>query len=149
MYKKIYVPVDNSDHSNTAIELSVGLAKALGASVVGNHVYAARMHDKRFRQMEYTLPEEYLEENELERQRKIHDSLITMGLRLISDSYLDVLQKKCAEQNVPFEPKTFDGKHFEEIVKDIRQSDYDLVVLGALRTATTKETLLGTVTERL
>ena len=39
--------------------------------------------------MGYTLPEEYIDEVELERQRKIHDSLITMGLKLISDSYLD------------------------------------------------------------
>jgi hypothetical protein len=56
--------------------------------MIGCHVYAAKMHDYRFKQMEYTLPEEYLEETELERQRKIHDSLITMGLKLISDSYL-------------------------------------------------------------
>ena len=54
------------------------------------------MHDYRFKQMEYTLPEEYLDETELERQRKIHDSLITMGLKLISDSYLDPMPKRCA-----------------------------------------------------
>ena len=34
---------------------------------------------------------------ELERQRKIHDSLITMGLKLISDSYLDGMSRTCAE----------------------------------------------------
>ena len=50
------------------------------------------MHDVRFKQMEYTLPEEYQHEQELERQRKIHDSLITRGLQLISDSYLDVMK---------------------------------------------------------
>ena len=89
MYKKIYVPVDNSVHSNLAIDSAVRLGKAFGAELVGSHIYAARMHDYRFKQMEYSLPEEYLEENELERQRKIHDSLITMGLELISDSYLE------------------------------------------------------------
>ena len=45
--------------------------------------------------MEYTLPEEYIDEVELERQRKIHDSLITMGLKLISDSYLDGMSRLC------------------------------------------------------
>ena len=39
------------------------------------------MHDYRFKQMEFTLPEEYLEEPELHRQRKIHDSLILHGSR--------------------------------------------------------------------
>ena len=89
MYKSIYVPVDNSDHSNRAVACAVGLGKAYSAKLVGCHVYAAKLHDYRFRQMEYTLPEEYIDEVELERQRKIHDSLITMGLKLISDSYLD------------------------------------------------------------
>ena len=89
MYKSIYVPVDNSDHSNRAVACSLALGKAYSAKLVGCHVYAAKLHDYRFRQMEYTLPEEYIDEVELERQRKIHDSLITMGLKLISDSYLD------------------------------------------------------------
>jgi nucleotide-binding universal stress UspA family protein len=76
MLKHIYVPVDNSDHSNRAIDLGVELGKAFGAKLTGCHVYAARLHDYRFKQMEYTLPEEYKDEIELERQLKIHDSLI-------------------------------------------------------------------------
>ena len=50
--------------------------------------------------MEYTLPEEYIDEVELERQRKIHDSLITMGLKLISDSYLDGMSRLCGESGL-------------------------------------------------
>ena len=95
MYSKIYVPVDNSDHSNRAIANAVAVGKRFDSKLVGCHVYAARMHDYRFKQMEYTLPDEYLEENELERQRKIHDSLITMGLKLISDCYLQDLAARC------------------------------------------------------
>ena len=98
MYSKIYVPVDNSDFSNRAIANAVALGKAFDSALVGSHVYAARMHDYRFKQMEYTLPEEYLDEVELERQRKIHDSLITLGLKLISESYLDQMQNLCQRQ---------------------------------------------------
>jgi nucleotide-binding universal stress UspA family protein len=79
MFQKIYVPVDNSGHSNRAIDQALALGGSYGAKLVGCHVYAARMHDYRFKQMEFTLPEEYLVETELARQRKIHDSLITMG----------------------------------------------------------------------
>jgi len=46
--------------------------------MIGCHVYAARMHDYRFKQMEYTLPRN-TRGDELSRQRKIHDSLITWG----------------------------------------------------------------------
>ena len=91
MFNKIYVPVDNSEHSMTSVELAIDLAKRFGSELVGCHAYAARMHDIRFKQMEFTLPEEYQVEEEMEKQRNIHDTLITMGLELISDSYLDCL----------------------------------------------------------
>src|SRR3982074_3018628 len=111
MYSSIYVPVDNSDHSNACIDVAVTLAEAFGAECVGSHVYAARMHDYRFKQMEYTLPEEYQDEAELLRQRRIHDSLITTGLQLISDSYTDVMRFRCLERSVPFTARMMDGRN--------------------------------------
>lgn len=149
MFKKIYVPVDNSEYSNQAIEMALALAKPWNATVVGSHVYAAKMHDYRFKQMEYTLPEEYQDETELARQRKIHDSLITMGLQLISDSYLDVLKARCSAAGLPYEGKTFDGKHYKVLADDIVHSDYDLVVLGARGIGAVKDSQLGSVCERV
>ncbi|MDX1387617.1 MAG: universal stress protein [Acidobacteriota bacterium] len=149
MYKTIYVPVDNSDYSNRAIDVAVELGKTFGSKMVGCHVYAAKMHDYRFKQMEYTLPDEYLEENELDRQRKIHDSLITMGLQLISDSYLDPMKKICAESGLEFEGKMMDGKHSTELARDINESDYDLVVLGVLGLGRVKDSQIGSVCERV
>ena len=149
MYEKVYVPLDNSDHSNAAIEVAVRLAQATEVKLIGCHVYAARMHDVRFKQMEYTLPEEYQHEQELERQRKIHDSLITRGLQLISDSYLDVMKAACDRAGLPLEYKTFDGKNWECLVDDIGESGYDLVVMGALGMGAVKDSLVGSVTDRV
>ncbi len=149
MYKKIYVPVDNSAHSNLAIASAVRLGKAFGAELVGSHIYAARMHDYRFKQMEYSLPEEYLEENELERQRKIHDSLITMGLELISDSYLDAMKNICVKEGLDFEAHMIDGQHHVEIRKDLAQSDCDLLILGALGLGRQRASQIGSVCERV
>ena len=149
MYKRIYVPVDNSDYSNQAIRVAVDLGKAFGSKMIGCHVYAAKMHDYRFKQMEYTLPEEYLEETELERQRKIHDSLITMGLKLISDSYLAPMAEHCAAASLEFEPRMMDGKHSTEIVKDLADGDYDLVVLGVLGLGRVRDSQVGSVCERV
>ncbi len=148
MFRTIYVPVDNSDYSNRAIDVAVELGRAFGARLVGAHVYAARLHDYRFKQMEYTLPEEYRDEAELERQRKIHDSLIAMGLQLISDSYLDVMARKCEAAGLAFERRTMDGKHYKALVEDVRAGAYDLVVMGALGMGAVKDSLLGSVTER-
>jgi nucleotide-binding universal stress UspA family protein len=149
MYKSIYVPVDNSDHSNRAVSCAVGLGKAYSAKLVGCHVYAAKLHDYRFRQMEYTLPEEYIDEVELERQRKIHDSLITMGLKLISDSYLDGMSRTCGESGLEFEPRMMDGKHHIEILKDLAGSQHDLVVIGALGIGRARDSVIGSVCERV
>ena len=149
MYRTIYVPLDNSDHATLAGELALRLAQATGAEIVGSHVYAARLHDYRFKQMEYTLPEEYQDEVELDRQRKIHDSLISNGLQLISDSYLDTLAARCQEAGVPFTPKTFDGKNWEVLVRDIQESQYDLVMLGACGLGQVKETQIGTTVDRV
>ncbi len=149
MYKKIYVPVDNSTHSNQAIESAVRVGKAFGCEMVGCHVYAAKMHDYRFKQMEYSLPEEYLEENELERQRKIHDSLITLGLELISDSYVENMKQLCECEGLRFEGRMIDGKHHVEIRRDLMGSDCDLVVLGALGLGRQRDSQIGSVCERV
>ena len=64
MYKHIYVPVDNSDYSQPRHRpRRRARAGASARSSTGCHVYAARMHDYRFKQMEFTLPEEYLDEH--------------------------------------------------------------------------------------
>ena len=125
------------------------MGKAFSAKLVGCHVYAAKLHDYRFRQMEYTLPEEYIDEVELERQRKIHDSLITMGLKLISDSYLDGMSKQCVASGLEFEPRMMDGKHHIEILKDLAGSEHDLVVIGAVGIGRARDSVIGSVCERV
>jgi len=149
MYQTIYVPVDNSAHSNRAIDCALSLGQSFQSKLVGCHVYAARMHDYRFKQMEFTLPEEYLVESELARQRKIHDSLITMGLELISDCYLENLDQRAGEVGLECERKMMDGKHSTEIIRDIGESEYDLVVLGALGIGRTKDSEIGSVCARV
>ena len=149
MYASIYAPLDNSDHSNTAMRYAVELGRRFEARVTGSHVYAAALHDVRFKQMEFTLPDEYKEENELEKQRRIHDALITRGLQLISDSYLAPMAAMAEDAGIELEGKTFDGKNFEEIAKDIDESDYDLVILGALGLGAVKQSKVGSVCERV
>ena len=150
MYSKIYVPVDNSDFSNRAITSAVALGKAFDSALVGSHVYAARMHDYRFKQMEYTLPDEYLDEVELERQRKIHDSLITLGLKLISESYLDQMQNLCRRPGAPLRAADDGRQAPHRADRATSQSvDCDLVVMGALGIGRVKDSEIGSVCDRV
>lgn len=149
VYRRILAAVDNSPFSEACCSTTVSLASAFGANIVGSHVYAARMHERRFRQMEATLPEEYQGEQELEHQRAVHDSFISLGLQLISDSYLDSLEQRCQEAEVPFARRTFDRKNWERLADDINASDYDLVVLGARGHGTARPDAVRSVCARV
>jgi nucleotide-binding universal stress UspA family protein len=132
-----------------AVELGVTLAKTFGSKIVGSHVYAAKMHDKRFKQMEAGLPEEYHDEKELDRQRQIHDSLITRGLQIITDSYLDFVDKRCAEANLPVERRSLEGRNWKVLAEDINTNAYDLVIMGGLGVGAVKDSVIGSNTERV
>lgn len=149
VYKEINVPVDNSRHSDCAMRIAVALARGFGSRVTGTHVYAARLHDQRFRQMEEGLPDKYREPQELERQRSIHDSLITRGLQIISDSYLDILAERCREAGVPFVGRRPEGKNYAQLVRDIREGGYDLVVMGVKGLGEVEDSQIGSVCERV
>lgn len=131
MYKKILIPVDNSIYSNYSIDIGLSIASKFGSEITACHVYAARLHDMRFSDMETCLPKRY-DEEKLDTQRQIHGSLIEKGLKLISESYLDVVGKKCAVLNIPFQPRLIEGKNHVELIKDIQSNSYNLIVMGAV-----------------
>ena len=109
MYREVFVPVDNSPHSDWAVERAIELCRHSGGRITGNHVYAARLHDVRFRQLETGLPARFQTPDEIKRQRKIHDKLIEKGLQLIADSFLDQLAKRCDAAGVPLTRQLLEG----------------------------------------
>ncbi len=149
MFKNITIPVDNSEISNNCIDIGVSLAKKFDSKLIGSHVYAANLHYKRFTDLESGLPEEFQEEKELQRQRDLHDVLIGKGLEMISDSYLDVFKEKCNKGSVAFDSKLIEGKNYLEIVNDVKDSNYDLVIIGITGLGAVEGNLIGTVCERV
>ncbi len=148
MWREILVGLDNSLHSLSGLEMAVAIAKACGARVTGCHVYAVRLHDSRFRAMEYTLPDRYLREGELERQREVHSLLIEKGMRIISDSYLDVAKRRCGREGVEFCGLSLEGKNYRRLVEEGNGGDYDLIVLGSHGIGMVEGAPLGSVALR-
>jgi len=149
VYERILVPVDNSKHSDEAVSVAASLAQGVGGEVAGFHTYAARLHEIRFRQMEPGLPEPFQEEGKLEDNRAVHGSLITDGLRLVSESYLDHAEKICLEREVPFERRLAEGTNYVEVLREIGRDGCDLVALGALGLGARRRSLIGSVSERV
>ena len=149
MYQSIYVALDNSELSTRGIDLGITFAQAFGGRLVGSHVYAAALHDQRFRQMEGGLPEQFKEEKELIRQREVHDSLITRGLELITDSYLDIFRSRCKTAGVTHECRSLEGKNHHRLVEDIAELRPDLAIIGALGLGKVPDSVIGGVCERV
>jgi len=148
-YQSILLAVDASDHSNRAIGEALELAGIWGSRFTAAHVYAAKLHDRRFRQMEGGLPEHYQKEQELQRQREVHDDLITRGLNIITDSYLDQVEKQSTPLGIELQRRALEGKNYRELVKETNGGDYDLLVLGALGLGAVKGSRIGTVCQRV
>jgi nucleotide-binding universal stress UspA family protein len=121
VYREIFVPVDNSPHSDWAVDRAMELCRQSGGRITGNHVYAARLHDVRFRQLETGLPARFQTPEEIKKQRKIHDKLIEKGLQLIADSFLDQVSKRCEAAGVPLTRQLLEGINYEEIVNEVNR----------------------------
>lgn len=148
MFRNILTALDNSTCSDYGMEAAIAIGRAFKGTVTGCHVYAARLHETRFMDMETGLPERYQSEAVLKRQRDIHESLISKGLGIISDSYLDRFQKKCIDAQVPCNRKNREGKNFAEILKETEQGRYDLTVMGNLGMGAAENSQIGSVCER-
>lgn len=147
--RRILVALDASNHADRALAEALKLAVAFDGAITGIHAYAARLHDRRFRQMEGGLPERYLEEQEMERQREVHDSLITRGLDIISDSYHDVAEHSCKKAGRPYCRLSPEGKNYRRVVEAVENGDYNLLALGSLGLGSVPGSLIGSVCERV
>lgn len=149
MYKRILVPVDNSKHSDEAVRLAASVAEGLGSTVVCFHAYAARLHESRFRQMGPALAGRYETRAERQRPRAVHQTLISDGLRIISESYLDHAEEICRARSVSCERRLAEGSNYVEILREIGRDGYDLVAMGALGLGARRRSLIGSVSERV
>ncbi len=130
-YRRILVGIDGSQDSSHAASAALSLAAAFRAEIIGCHVYAARLHESRFSEMEPGLPGEYQEPVRLEALQKTHDTLISDGMKIISDSYLLPYAQQAASLGIAWNSETPEGRNYVEIGKLIRNRKPDLVALGA------------------
>ena len=146
---RILVALDQSDYANQALRQAAQLAGSAGGTITGIHAYAAKLHDRRFKQMEGGLPERYRRESEMGQQRDVHEDLIGMGLGLISDSYHDAAATICEENDIPFKRLSPEGKNYSCIMAALGTGDFDVLAMGALGLGAVAGSVIGSVCERV
>jgi nucleotide-binding universal stress UspA family protein len=129
MYQRIAVAVDNSEHSQFAENLAVGLSRAFCGELTGYHVYSGKFHRMRFQALEQYLPSQYRKEDVLDYQRRIHSVLIERGLEIISTEYMKRLRDSCRDANLPFRELVTDGKRSDVLCDETAR--HDLMVIGS------------------
>ncbi len=144
--KRILVALDQSDYANNAMKQA---ARLCDGEITGIHAYAAKLHDRRFKQMEGGLPERYQRESEMEHQREVHEDLIGMGLGLISDSYHDAASVVAERAGVPFARLSPEGKNYSCILAAMKKAEHDVLFIGALGLGAVAGSTIGTVAERV
>ena len=150
LYHHLLVALDSSEYANHGLQQAVELARMTpGARLTGIHVYAAQLHDNRFRQMEGGLPEQFRKEEVLEEQRDVHDSLITHGLDLITQSYLDVGQHACAKVAINYDRLAPEGKNYRQLARATQSGQHDLLVMGVQGVGAVPGESIGSVCERV
>ncbi len=147
--RRILVALDQSDYANNAMAQMARLAASAGGRITGIHAYAARLHDRRFKQMEGGLPERYRRESEMEHQREVHEDLIGMGLGLISDSYHDNAQTRADAAGVRFDRLSPEGKNYACLVAELATGRHDVLAMGALGLGAVAGSTIGSVCERV
>ena len=148
-FDHVMVALDASPYADRALAEALRLAKPDGGAVTGIHAYAAALHDRRFRQMEGGLPDRYLVEKEMTYQREVHDSLITRGLDIISDSYHDAAGETCEAAGLSYGRLSPEGKNYACIIAAAEAGEFDVLALGSLGLGAIPGSLIGTVCERV
>lgn len=149
MYSLIFTGLDGSYWSNQAAQAALVLAeKCEQSKLVACHVYAAELHRIRFEEMEPGLPDQYQQEEKLNHLRGTHESLISDGLELISDSYLKDLVLAAQNKNIPVSGLTPEGRNYAVLLAQLANLKPDVVVLGANGHGYIAESQLGSLSER-
>ena len=132
MIKKILVPSDGSKTSQKAVKYAVGLAKQTGSSiillsVIDKSSFIPQSIPSTATQKNITEPlEDYLKE--------------------ASQAHLEESSQSCTKNGVQAKTVIRSGHPVEEIIKEAKKSNVDLIIVGSHGRSALKAALLGSVT---
>lgn len=145
----ILVCLDGSADSLSAGRLALTLAKAGKHKIVAAHIYDARIHEARFRQMEPGLPEKYQAEDGLKDLRESHTTLMTDGFEALSRGYLETFVRDVRDDGVQVETVVQEGRNYVGLLDIAGIKKPGLVAFGAAGLGDMGDGMVGSTASRL
>lgn len=131
MWKEIFIPVDNSEPSDAAIEIGIALAKHCVEKITGMHAYDMAIHKKRFRVLMPHLKDEYQKPETKRDLSTRHNDIMGLSFTQLSESIVKVVEEKTKMANVQYEGVVLKGKNADAICSYINSNGTDLLAMGA------------------
>jgi nucleotide-binding universal stress UspA family protein len=140
MFTKILVPIDGSGHAKRAMETAVLVAIQFSGTITLIHVYSLNVF----------LPLYLYGEQGVDRELTYRElSKIGKGIHAAGENLLADHAKTIADRGIFVETRLIEGHVMQEIVKAATEGQFDLIVMGAKGESEIKETLLGSVSEKV
>ena len=117
MYKEILLPIDNSRYSDFGIDMGVALAKNSSpiSQAIMYMLQGCMITDSN--RWSQACQKNIREKRNYRGRGIFYDGLITKGLEIISDSFLDAFEERCRIADIKCSKKTHEGK---KLCKDCR-----------------------------
>lgn len=140
VFTKILVPIDGSKHAERALSAAVDVATRFKGAITLMHVYSLNIFLPLYLYGEQGIDQE-ITHREL--------SKVSEGMRVAGMNLLTERANEIEARGIPVETRLVEGHVMQEIVKTARDDRSDLIVMGAKGESKLKETLLGSVSEKV
>lgn len=118
MLRRILLCIDGEEHTDKAIDYALDISKTTGANLAVLHVIDGFLLEKRISHEIYATG------------RNEYRAYVKKELQKLADKYLAAFKERAEEAGVEFETRLRSGHPVEEVLGEIEEKDYDLVILG-------------------
>ncbi len=116
-FQKILVYIDGSESSIAAAMYAIALAKSFEASLTALYVINTRALN------DLVKARIFLKEEELEYHRDLEDD---------AERYLNHVEKLAKQKGIVIETKSLSGTIHREIKNEVKENNYDMLVIGGI-----------------
>lgn len=118
MLRQVLLCIDGEEHTDKAIDYALNISKATGAELTVLHVIDGFLLEKRISHEIYAVG------------RNEYRAYVRKELQKLADKCLMDFKAIAEKTGVKFETRLRSGHPVEEVLKEIEEKDYDLVILG-------------------